>query len=745
MALNSQFNQGVKMSLKTKIKVFTRHLVQNLTAPQTYPSHNKINTQKTNETWLKINKSIQTNSSLLKNMPWSILFLATGIGIYFNLPFEGNKIYLITLLLAGLISWLHTQAKQTTNTFLSALLIILFGYSAAYYRTLSSYTPLLPQQLKSYNFQIRVLKSEPLQRNQIRYTGKVIKLSKRAINNTPVNIRIRTADQGPRFTYGEYICGRALLARPKGPLRPGGYDFGQALWYQQIGGTGFSISEIKKCNQPKSAKHSSANKFIPINAMIASLRNSIGIILDSNLKEPNRSLARAIILGDRGRIEKQDLVALRNAGLGHLLAISGLHMAVFAGTLFFIFRSIMALFPNFTQKHPIKKYAAAIALVGGTLYFLISGQSIPTQRAYLMIIVIFTAIMIERPALTIRNVILAATIILILRPESLLSPGFQMSFAAVTALVVTYQVNLRYQPLEALYNISFLKPFYYILGIWLTSIVATLATAPFAIYHFHNISYMGPVGNMLAIPVFTFLVMPFAVLSLMLMPLGFEQIGLKPLTYAIEILLKSAHWTSSFEPAIIQIGEITIRSVLLFTIAAMLLFFAEKKMKYLSLPLFLLAISIALPKQKPALYVSENGDLIAIRGADNHIYASSGRKGGFILQNWLKADGDSNKPSDVRNSSYLICDDSACAGTVADKKVSLIRTIDVLAEECDQADILIYNQKINRPCKTPTLILTKSELSRDGTHAIYIKNDHVRIEKANSFRQKRLWSGIGQP
>lgn len=734
------------MSLKTKWTVFTTHLFPSILTPAKISLTKNPNPEKplSDNTRQNQTKVKETSAAQLKNIPWNILFLATGIGIYFNAPFEGNKLYLIIMLLTGLILWLATQSRQSTNTLITAFLIILFGYSAAYYRTLSSYTPLLSNQLKSYDIQMRVIRAEPQQRSQIRYTGTTIKLSKLSQANTPVKIRIRATDQGPRFQYGDLICARALLSRPKGPLRPNGYDFGQALWYQQIGGTGFAISQINKCPQNASAQHVNNANTSPLTNLIAYLRNSIGLSLDSNLKEPHRALARAIILGDRGRIETLDLEALRNAGLGHLLAISGLHMAIFAGTLFFISRAIMAIFPNFTEQYPIKKYAALIAFIGGTLYFLISGQSIPTQRAYLMIIVIFTAIIIERPALTIRNVILAATIILILRPESLITPGFQMSFAAVTALVVTYQANLKYQPLQSLYHITFLKPVYYVMGIWVTSIVATLATAPFAIYHFNNVSYMGPIGNMLAIPVFSFLVMPFAVLSLLLMPLGLEHIGLKPLTISIEILLKSAHWTSSFKPAIIQIGEISISSVIMFTLSAIILFFAGKKARYLALPLFLLSIITARPNQNPSIYVNERGDLLAIRADDNNLYATSGRKGDFVLQNWLKADGAKNKSSDVRNSPYLICDDSACAGTVSGKKVSLIRTIDTLKEECEQADILIYNQQITRPCKHPILILTKSELTKYGTHAIYINNNQIRVEKAYSFRQNRLWSGIGQ-
>ena len=293
------------------------------------------------------------------NFPKILVLFAIGIGIYFNLPGEPTSqstAILVVLLLLGAVL---TLKYHRANNVILASLIISLGFAAALYRTHSIATPLLTKSFKPYNISFMVETNEPLQTNRIRYTGKVLSLSKTSKNKTPIRVRIRTTDQGPRFQYGDILCAKVMLSRPKGPLRAGGYDFGRALWYQQIGATGFNISPLILCPQEGARVHQSLG-----DQLIANIRTFIGNKIDNGLADPEnaqeRALARALILGDRGRVKKQDLEAMRKAGLGHLLAISGLHMAVFAGTLFFAIRAIFAFFPLFAQNHPIKKYAALL-------------------------------------------------------------------------------------------------------------------------------------------------------------------------------------------------------------------------------------------------------------------------------------------------------------------------------------------------------------------------------------------------
>jgi competence protein ComEC len=217
---------------------------------------------------------------------------------------------------------------------------------------------------------------------------------------------------------------------------------------------------------------------------------------------------------------------MRDSGLAHVLAISGLHMMIMAGTVFWLARALLALSPGLTLRFPIKKWAAAIALGAATFYLALSGASVPTVRAWMMMSIFLIAVMLDRPAITMRNVALAAMAILIVAPESLFDPSFEMSFAAVIGLVALYEwlaARRRY----ILFDVS---PLWrgarwgvaIVLGTATTTLVAGAAITPFAVYHFHRMTHFGLLANMIAAPLVSLLIMPMALLSLIAMPLGLE-------------------------------------------------------------------------------------------------------------------------------------------------------------------------------------------------------------------------------
>ena len=682
----------------------------------------------------------QIPAALQNNLPWAVILLASGIGTYFSLSIEGDPALTALALSIMTVLWFLSQKQKAVHTVITALLIVVLGYAAALYRTYSVKTPTLPETSRSYELSLKIEEISPLRGNRVRYIGEVVSLSKIAKHARPKRLRLVTPDKSKRFVYGDIICTKAVLSRPKAPLRPGGYDQGWALWFQKIGGSGFTIKRPELCKAP------SIQPGRAIDLAIARAKEAIASRLDQGLAERERAIARALIIGDRGRIFTEDLSAIRQAGLGHLLAISGLHMVVFAGTLFFLVRAALACHPRLANQFPIKKWAALIALAGGGIYFLISGQSIPTQRAYIMIAIMFIAICLERPALTLRNVVIAAMLVLAFRPESLFSPGFQMSFAAVTALIMTYQISKNHNPLQTTpptaLRAMWQKPLLYLLGICGTSLVATIATAPFALYHFHQVSYLGPLGNMLAIPIFTFAVMPLVVLSLCAMPFGLEAMPLHLLSSAINALLEAAHWTASFKPAMFISGALTPASLALFTAAALLGIFLEGRQRVAALILLALAISLAKPNKKPDLYISARGDLMAVRGKDNQLHAPNGRSGHYALSRWLRADGSARSAQAARQSLKVRCDDSACSTEQKGVKITLLRSISALKEACAQADILIYKHKITRPCQAPKLIIARPELKRGGAHTIYIEKGELTVIEATETRRQRLWGKI---
>lgn len=723
-----------------------------------------ITGNQTNRERLKGQTASETSVNLTAfngGLPWGVVLIAGGIAVYFSLPFEPSPTMIALLIISLVLLWAMTTNNRALHIPLTILLIFTLGFSVAVYRANAIATPLLGKSWKSYTIRLKVEETHTQSANRIRYTGVPLYLGRLDKDRWPKRIRLSAPDQGPRFLFGDVICGRVNLKRPGGPVRPGGYDFGRTLWFKGIGGTGYALSGLKVCNHSDKSlgKRSVSSSFLKV---IAIVKAAIASKLEAGLDETSEALAKALIIGERGGIPRDHLEAVRKAGLGHLLAISGLHMAVFAGTVFFLVRALLALSPTLALNHPIKKWAAFIALLSGALYFLISGQSIPTQRAFIMISIMFAAILLERPALTLRNVTLAALVILCLRPESLLSPGFQMSFAAVTALIAIYQRVTKRDT-----EVSTFKPeksplsqaVIYAGGILMTSLIASVATAPYAIYHFHQISYLGPVGNLLAIPVFTFLLMPAAVLTLILIPFGLEGITLPLLDKSIDMLLAIAHWTASFEPALIYTGEITIYAVLFITMAALILIFINYTTARLSaIALLLAALYTAKPANRPDLYINKQGTVIAVRGPDGGLEAIDGRKGNYELSKWLRADGDRRAPGEVRHGKTLICDDTACSAKVKGRVITLIKSLAALQEACSRANILIYNRRITRACPQPQKIISKDELAYNGAMTVFIKtlstegkaSDKGRRAKgrkkmiiqksANTTRRHRLWA-----
>ncbi len=230
---------------------------------------------------------------------------------------------------------------------------------------------------------------------------------------------------------------------------------------------------------------------------------------------------------------------MRASGLGHVLSISGLHMALVAGSVFWLIRALLALSPRLALTRPIKKWAAAGALAAATFYLTISGSNVATQRSYVMLAVILCAVMIDRRAITLRNVAIAALIVLILEPESLLTASFQMSFAATLALVAGYEaLRDRADRTLSLANLADRglagRLWFSAHGLFLTSLIAALATTPFAIYHFQRAAPLALLANLAAMPVVGLLVMPAALFAVILMPLGLESLALVPMSWGID-------------------------------------------------------------------------------------------------------------------------------------------------------------------------------------------------------------------
>ena len=347
---------------------------------------------------------------------------------------------------------------------------------------------------------------------------------------TPERIRVSVRTDRGGAQAGDWVRLRAVLLPPPEPAAPGAYDFARRAWFEGLGAVGYAVSAVTRIEAPASVELESwYGVRSRLGPWLGRLRNDIAGRVREQLGIAAGGIAAALMAGDRGTIPPPDLAAMRDAGLAHLLAISGLHIGLLSGSLFFVVRGLLALWPAVALRYPIKKWAAVGTLVGAFGYLLITGATVPTQRAFLMTGLVLSAVMLDRLAFSMALVAWAAALVLVLRPESLLGPSFQMSFAAVVALIAVYE-GLRERLGAWRWRAGTARRLgLYFIGVGLTTLVAGLVTAPFAAFHFERVVGYGLIANLGAVPITALWIMPWALAAYALMPLGLEAVALAPM------------------------------------------------------------------------------------------------------------------------------------------------------------------------------------------------------------------------
>src|SRR3954467_510862 len=305
--------------------------------------------------------------------------------------------------------------------------------------------------------------------------------------------------KGTAPAVGAFVEFKARLSPPLEPLRPGGYDFARDMYFNRIGASGFVLGRIRDAEMP----HAPSLR-LRYATVVDGMREAIDQRIRAVLPGDKGAIASAVITGKRDAITPTVNEAMYVSGLAHVLSISGYHMAVVAGMIFFAVRALFALLPAFSNRHPIKKWAALAALGAAAFYLLLSGAEVATQRSFIMIAIVLLGVLLDRPALTLRTLTLAALGVLILAPESVVHPSFQMSFAATLALVAGFERGQKWMlagadtPLGARVALWGGR---WIVGPLGCSLLAGFATTVYAAYHFHRLAPYGALANLLAMPV----------------------------------------------------------------------------------------------------------------------------------------------------------------------------------------------------------------------------------------------------
>lgn len=454
---------------------------------------------------------------------WLPFGFAVGITLYFALPTEPNLWLVLGLFEGWLLLFFLCRYKTAWHGVFVAGLLVLCGFINIEMHTI--------YKNKSVQFDAKQIIYLSGRVDDISYNekGRPRLLLTAAQNfDEPLigQYRVTLTGRYAPVNIGQCVEMIATLFPPSPlPVR-GGYQLNRKYFYEGLSALGYADSEAFVIPCPAAKKSSFYSR---LNAV----RQKIGADVAKVLPAATAGVANAVLLGDKSRIPEQITRNYRAAGLAHFLAVSGLHMGAIAGLVFFLVRWLLTLLPFLVLRYDAKKIAAAVAIIFSIGYLLLSGMAIPAQRAFIMTTVVLIGVMFNRRAISLRMVSVAALVILILMPQALISISFQMSFAAVYALVAFYEAYAG----KLRYILSFGgKIFAYLAGIVVGDLVASLATAPFALYHFHQLAIYTSLGNLLAGPLIGLYIMPLVLVVLFSLPFGLNVYALQGLGGGLNIL-----------------------------------------------------------------------------------------------------------------------------------------------------------------------------------------------------------------
>ena len=546
---------------------------------------------------------------------------------------------------------------------------------------------------------------------------------------TPARVRV-TLVRGPTDPRpGDMLRMRAALSAPAGPAEPGGFDFSRRAFFRGIGAVGYTRGKVERLG--------AAEGFSPALALDR-FRADLAAGLRARIDGEAGAVAAALVVGDRSGIAAETLQALRDSGLAHLLAISGLHIGLMSALTYWLLRAGLAFFPVFASRVPIRKIAALGGLLAAGIYLLLSGNGVATQRAFLMAAVAFGGILIDRPAVTMRGLAFAACVILLLRPESLFEPGFQMSFAAVTVLVAGYEATRGLWQRRAMRRGIGARLGTFALATLATSAMAGLATAPFAAWHFNRLVAFGLAANLLATPAMGLWIMPAIIAAAVLAPFGLEGVALEVLGAGIRYILAIAQSTADLPGAVrgvrsgpgIALGLIAIGGVW----GAIWL----GRLRLLGIGPILAGLVVWAGAPRPDLLIAGKGALVAARLEDGTLWLSREKAAGYAAQTWLRRDGDVTALQvDGFARREWRCSGVRCEGwTDGGWRILLIRKGKLPADDCAEGTVAIlpYRGWDGGAGPHDCLIFDRARLTRLSSAALYLAGDDARIVEAAPFR-----------
>ena len=667
-----------------------------------------------------------------RKMIWAPVFLLAGIWTYFYLHQEPSWFEIILLaVIAASLGW--------ASRFWPALIIValvLTGFVLAKTRQEFVATSVLRAVVAESDISGYIADADNKGDKRRVLAIELDSSTNIPSDEIPKRVRISTFN-APNALIGDYIKFKARLTPLPMPVMPGGFDYGRDLYFQSIGAIGRNITP------PIFEDRAVPWKFV-VRRFFHRLRSTMGARITAAIPGPIGAFANSIVTGERSAIPKDMTNSLQISGLAHIISISGLHMSLVAGGIFWVTRAFLALFPFLALNFPIKKWSAVAALIVGFIYMLLADSGSATERSYIMIAVMFFAILVDRPAISMRNLAIAAIIVLVVSPEEAVGASFQMSFLAVMGLAAFFewwnqrQIDVKHiqQSLVTRSTFAFFK---FIGGAVLTTVVAGGLSSIAAAYHFGRVSPYGTVANALALPISDFIVMPAAMLAVLLMPFGMEGWPL----YIVEQGLRATMWISdtivAWPGANAMMPHPSLFGVSVMVFGALFICLISGKLRFFGLAFLLGGFLFGETVTRPQILVEERASNIAVRNNEGRLVLVDPTKGKFAAEKWLQANGEVTTMAEASARVGWTCMENMCFSDVSPLSISYIHEPTDTNWECPPTEIIIADFPLRDHCKEAKIKIDRFDVWKYGAYAIYIDGPKWSLETVKGTQGNRPW------
>ncbi len=665
-------------------------------------------------------------------LPWAPVFLSLGIGFYFLLPVEPDApIWLGLGLALATCLLLAFRAPPLWHIPSVAVALVLAGLFLATWRAHSVAAPVLT--FRYYGpVEGRIVAIDRSFSDQPRITLDRIILTRTAPDRTPAKVRVALHGdaEAARLEPGLRVMLTAHISPPEGPVEPGGFDFQRLAWFSGLGGVGYTRTPVMTLEAPDDG----------LGLFAFRLRMRLSRAIQAAIPGQPGAFAAALMTGDRSSVASATNNALRGANFSHLISISGLHMGLLTGFVFGAVRYGLALVPPVALRLNTKKLAAIVALCAAAFYLMLAGPNVATRRAFVMVAVMLAAVLADRRAISLRSVAIAALVVLALEPESLVEPGFQMSFGATLALIVAFEPWAKVQT----HIPKLLRPAAMLL---LSSLAAGLATAPIAAAHFNRVAEYGLLANLLSVPLMGLVVMPAGVIAAVLTLVGLEAPALWVMGQGTAFILRVADFVSGLEGAVQAVPtppDFVLPLLGLGGIGALIS--RRIWLRGAAATVALAALIGWAGADRPPLLIAGDGGLVGLWAEGGRVL-SKPKGAGFVAQSWLEDDGDLTSQEAAFQRGTAPARKGAwhgVFGTHALHHVTGKTAPERAVQLCDAAapgTIVVLNgdwpEGSNRhDCD----VFDLKRLRRTGALAVRLDGDHLAITEARKSAGARLWN-----